>query len=276
MEQTIFQGNRLGKPIIGEKKIIANLTKKDFDAYLNKFYSADNVVIGLAGNFKEKQVAIIEKRFNFSGGSGCNEFAPVNINQKQPRVLLRYKKTEQAHVAIGFPALAFANVDLPALQVLAVVLGGNMSSRLFINVRERKGLCYFINASLNVFEDTGALAIFAGLDKTRIFEAIKLINTELQKIKKGIGVDELKRAQKFLIGKMSLDLEDSYYLAKWYVHKEILLGRAWSPQVEIAKINQVSLKQVKAVANQIINFHQASLAVIGPFKEKAKFEKLLI
>ena len=151
-----------------------------------------------------------------------------------------------------------------------------MSSRLFIRVRERKGLCYMIRATASSYEDTGSFEVQAGLDSSRVFPAIDLILKELYVIaKKGITAAELKKAKQYYAGKTVLALEDSSALAQWFANQELLTGKILTPEQKIKQLNKITLADVQAVAKKVMQPSRLTLAAIGPFKDKKPFEKLL-
>lgn len=275
LEQTMFDRNPLGRSIAGSKKTVRGLNRKEILKYKEKFYSGDNIVIGLAGNFNSRHIPEIKNKFAFSKGKTKIKFSPFNLNQKQSKIKLSYKSSQQAQLALGFPAYSYSDDRIYPLQLLSIILGGNMSSRLFLSVRERQGLAYFVRSSLSVYQDIGGLIIQAGLDKIRMKKAITLIVSELKKIKKGVNLDELKRAKDYLAGKTALDLEDTSHLSQWYSQQELLIDKILTPSQKIKKIMSVSRQDVARVAKHVINFNRISLAIIGPFKNKDKFKKLL-
>ena len=151
-----------------------------------------------------------------------------------------------------------------------------MSSRLFTVVREQHGLAYYIKTELDAFQDSGIFLVAAGLDKKRINQAITLILQELKKIRtNGVAVKELADAKNFLKGKLVLELEDSESVADWYGKQQLLLNKIYTPEERLKKIFAVSQMQIKKVARQLFQQKQLNLALIGPFKKKGKFEKLL-
>lgn len=274
LEQSIFSWP-LGRSIAGSRETVRATTRRMMMTYKNKFYQPKNIVIALAGNFNARDVELIKSKFNFKGGKPLNKTKKVVTNQRQPRVKLIFKETEQTQLALGLPAYSYFDKKLYALQLLSVILGGNMSSRLFLQVRERNGLAYFIKSSLSVYEDTGALVIQSGLDKSRIEKAIRLIIGELKKIKQGVTAAELKRAKDYLAGKTVLDLEDTSHLAIFFGQQELLTNKILTPDEKINKIMAVTAAEVKKVAAEVINLNRLNLAVIGPFKDKEYFEKLI-
>lgn len=276
LEQIMFRGNSLGRLISGSRKTVKAISREQLLAYKDKLYQSSNAVIGLAGRFQDQDIKMIERQFKFKAAKNKNQFQPIKISQKNPRVELRFKETEQTQIALGLPAYSYFHPGIYALEVLNIILGGNMSSRLFLKVRERAGLAYFIRSGLNIYEDIGGLIIQAGLDKIRIEKAINLILAELAKIRQGVSQAELKRAKEYLAGRIALNLEDSANLAQWYVQQELLLNKILTPEAKIKKIMAVSLAEIKQVAQAVINFKKINLAVIGPFKEEKKFAHLLL
>ncbi|MFC1598977.1 M16 family metallopeptidase [Patescibacteria group bacterium] len=279
-EQLVFQGNVLGEDIAGTEKSIKKMTRKNIIDYMNSFYEPGNAVIVVAGKINDQTKATLSKYFTQlkkpTKQPFKQEFALFTAEQNQPRVLLHYKDTKQVHLALGFPAYSYSHPDLYALQLLSIILGGNMSSRLFINVRERQGLCYYIKSQADIYEDTGNLMIRSGLDINKIKQAITIIMKELSKMKKqGVTSQELNKAKEFIKGRLVLQLEESHNLAEFYGRQHILRGKLLSPEQKLNKIFAVTTAQVKKVAQDIIKQEKLSLAMISPYKNKNDFIKLL-
>jgi len=274
LEEIMFGGNPLGRQIAGERETVKAVTRQKMLAYKNKHYTGKNIVIALAGNFDDKIVKLLDKPFNFASGK-VNHFSKIKISQKQSRLKLKFKDTEQVQVALGLPAYPYSSPKIYPLQLLSVILGGNMSSRLFINVRERKGLAYFVRSWANVYEDTGSLTIQAGLDKNRIDLALETIIAELKKINKGVSTAELQRAKDFIAGKTALDLEESMAIAQFYGSQEIMTGKIMTPAQKLAKIKAVTRADIARTAKEVINLKRLNLAVIGPFKDEKRFIDLI-
>ncbi|MFA5020803.1 MAG: pitrilysin family protein [Patescibacteria group bacterium] len=274
LEEMIFDGGELSHQIAGSRETVKAASREKIVNYKKKYYAGANIVIGLAGKFNADQLKELKAKFKFNRGVKSKIKKSI-VNQKSPRVSLKYKETEQVQMALGLPAFSYHDPRSYALQLLAVILGGNMSSRLFINVREKKGLAYFVRAWPNLYEDAGALVIQAGLDKIRIEEAIVTILGELNGLKAGVTTEELRRAKDFIAGKMALDLEDSMSIAEWYANLELSDRKLVTPQEKLKKIMAVKESDIKKVANDIFDLNRVNLAVIGPFKDDNKFKKLL-
>ena len=276
--QIIYKKNPISKKIVGTKKTVSEIDNKKMLSFRNKYYSPENMVLSLAGNFKtEKAKKIIEKYFGQEKVQKPKpEFKKVQKNQNKPQIKIKHKKAEQVHLALGLWGPKYSDKDLIATQLLSNILGGNMSSRLFINIRERHGLCYYIKSGLNIYQDTGNLMIRAGLDKKRIHQALELILDELRKIKKqGITNAELKNAKENMKGKIILHLEDSEAIASWYGNQELLNKKTETQEEKITKIMKVKKVDVEKVAKKIFQTSKLNLAMVGSIKNEKEFLKIL-
>ena len=277
-EQTLFSDCPLGWSIAGDADSMGKIDRAKMLAYRDAFYLPQNMVIGIAGKIDDGVIKTAEKYFGSLPKSAQKilEIKKVDFKPGAPKIAVEYKDTEQVQLALGFPAYSWWDKRLPALRVMTNVLGGTMSSRLFIAVRERKGLAYSIHAAVDHFEDIGVLTIRAGLDKSRLELAMKTILAELKKISKdGITAAELRRAKENLRGRIILSLEDSEALAAWYAKEELDKNEIKTPAEKLAEIAAVTLADVKAVAADIIKNNKVALAVIGPYKETELFHKIL-
>jgi len=277
-DETVYKGNKLSENIAGTRESIRSMMRDDLMNFKSKNYDASNIVIGLAGDVNEEDISLIKKYFNeysFANAQKDN-FTKFISEQKQNNILISNRDTEQVQLALGFPGLEYENKMLPALKVLTIILGGNMSSRLFISIRERKGLAYFIRSSIDTYLDTGSLKIQAGIDKERIYDAIKAIVEELRLIiEKGITEEELKRAKDYIEGKLYLSLEDMSDLAMWYTKQEVLLNKIKTPKERIDQIFKVTKDDVDTLAKTLITNNKFNIALIGPYKDESEFLELL-
>lgn len=274
LEEMVFSGSQLGHQIAGSRETVRAVTRASMKKYKESFYSGSNIVIALTGKFSDKHIKEIKNKFIMKKGKESKIEKSISI-QKTPKIKIKYKNTEQVQLSLGFPSFSQYDKRNQALQLMSIILGGNMSSRLFINIREKNGLCYFIRSWNNLYEDRGVTIIQAGLDKDRIDFAIKAIKNELEKISIGVTEEELKRAKEFVAGKTALDLENSMSIAQYYGNLELMGKPLISPAEKLKKIMAVKSSEVRAVAQEIFNINKANLAIIGPFKNEAKFLKLL-
>jgi predicted Zn-dependent peptidase len=277
IEEVMFAGSSLGWDIAGDKKSMDAVTRAAMLAYKNAYYIPERTVIVVSGNIGPGAKDAIAKLFGAAPKKKkAKGFVPYAGKHDKLRLAIEYKEVDQVQLALGFPAYPYGDRRLPALGVLANILGGTMSSRLFIQIRERRGLAYFVRAGAEPYEDTGAFFIRAGLTKGRIDEAIKAICNELVKLReKGVTAAELSRAKENIRGRIVLELEDSSDLAAFFGKQELYTGEIKTPDEKFAEINAVTAEDIQAVAKDIISLKKASLALIGPFKDEKRFAELV-
>lgn len=264
-------GHPLGRDVIGTREVIRSVSRAKILRYRNRFYGANTPTVVVAGKY-DRDAVLAHLRTAFDGSRRLRAAAPSPYRRfpNGPRLAVREKKTEQVQLGLGFPGLPYNHPDLPALSLLAVALGGSMSSRLFIRIRERLGLCYAIRASTTVYTDTGALYVQAGLDRSRLDLAVTAILKELAGIRaRGITPKELTRAKDNIRGKLVLDLEDSESLANFYGRQLVLTGRLETPDAKLAKLQRVTGADIRRVAKRTVARRGLALAAIGPQLNRA-------
>ncbi len=276
-ERLLFGDQPMGWDQIGTKEIIQNLTRQQFLDYKHALYTAENTVISVAGHITEKEVHdLVAKYFPFKPGKRAFDFKPYQPIQSQKRAIVQHKKTEQAHLIVGVPSVPMRHADEYVAKVLAVVLGGNMSSRMFLNVREAKGLSYYIRTSTDEYLDTGAFSTSAGVDTKRIELAVTAILEEYKKIQEApVSEAELTKAKEFLKGKIVLRLEDSEEYAHLMGRQALLLPEVSSVEKVLKKIDAVTQKDVLRFAKEILKEENLRAALIGPYEDVARLESLL-
>lgn len=275
--ELLFDGHPLGWSTAGEKKTVSGINREDFVSYTNRFYQGSDMVLVVAGRTDKEEVReLSEKYFSCFEKGKKEEFVKFEGEQTKPQVKIKQKKTDQAHLYFGFPAFSFYDPDRRPLSLLSAVLGGGMSSRLFIQVRERRGLAYYVHSDVEFFHETGYAAATAGLNLGKIEEAVKVIAEEFWKLKsREVKEKELRKAKEFLKGRMTLRLEDSHYLATRYAEKELLEGKIETPDETFAQIDKVTPEDIKRVANRLFLPEKPNLAIIGPIEDGEKLLKLI-
>ena len=278
-EKLIFGDQPLGWDQVGTKELIASVTQEQFLDYLNALYTPDNTVIAVAGNFdEEKLMKQIEQLFVFGEKrkKKSYKFEALSGYSQEKKVWLRNKKTEQAHVVVGFPGYADGSPLYYASRLLAVILGGNMSSRMFLSVRESQGLAYYIHTTTDEYFDAGTISTNAGVSVEKIDQAIKSIVAEYKKAgEEGLLEAELIKAKSYLKGKIILRLEDSEEYSHLIGKYELLRGKKIGLEEVLEQIDQVKLSEVNQVARDLFKESNLRLAVIGPYDDAARFEQLL-
>jgi len=276
-ESLLYKESSLGREIIGYKNTIKSFSRKDFLKYMQKFYVANDTVICVAGKIDEQKIISQIKKY-FSGMSKGTKpvFKKVSEKQKNPVVKIKFKKTDQTHFLLGNRAFHEEHKDRFVLGILATILGGNMSSRLFIEVRERRGLAYSVYVTTEYYKECGYLATKAGVEHKNLEQTIKVIMDEYKKIiANGVSEKELQRSKDFIKGKSVMGLESSDEVAMFFIDQELKKKRISTPQEIFKKIDAVTTRDIMRVARLVFKTETLNLAIIGPHKNSKKFEKLL-
>ncbi len=275
-EELLYGDCPLGWDTIGKESVIRSVNQADFQKHKDDLYTPDNLVLTFAGKVSEKQSMELATRFfGAIGGKKRKEFLPLNGYGKK-KVYLRTKNTEQAHLVLGFPGLSALDKDHFANKLLAVILGGNMSSRMFLNIREAKGLCYYIATELDNYIDGGSLSTRAGIDQSRLHEAITAIRHEYETCARdGVTDAEVRRAKDYLKGKITLSLEDSEERAHFYGKQQLMYPKVRSVEEYFAEIEKVTKADVNALAKKLLRSDALRLVVIGKEESEGALEKLL-
>ena len=275
--QLLYGDQPAGWDIGGEKDVIRTLQREDFVNYRTKHYIAPATTVVVAGNFKEAEVM---KAVTTTFGHLPKEKKVIKPktkeSQKKPEIFLKHKKSDQTHLVFGVRAFDIFDNRRWAIQVLANHLGGGMSSRLFQRVREELGAAYYVRAGASLSLDHGVLAISAGIDHKKIDDVMKAIIDECNKLKNQlISPRDLKKTKDHLVGNFLVGLDTSDEVANFYGGQEIMTGMVAGPEEVIKKIQAGTAVDVKKVAQFIFKNEKLNLAVIGPFKEKGRLQKLL-
>ncbi len=278
-EKLLYGDQPAGWRIIGEKENILNFNRQKVLNYYKNHYSSSNTVVCIAGNINSDNVKNkVQKYFKNIEKREAKEKIKVKEKQQKPGVMLHFKKTDQTHFCLGVRAYDLFHPQKDALSLLSVILGGNMSSRLFIKVRERQGLAYYIHTSVDATSDAGYLVTQAGIDHKNLEKSVELILREYRDLKnKKITAKELQKAKDYLKGISTLSLEPSDSQASFYASQELLENKILTLEEKFKKIDKVSVSDIKEVAEDIFLPKNLNLATIGPLKEneKEKLQRLL-
>lgn len=275
-DELLYGKTPLGWRIIGKKENVKGMKRSDLLAYLKCFYRPERMVIGLAGGITQKGAeSLVEKYFGQQKAPPKkHKISSLAFTQTKPQLKIHYKKTEQAHFCLGGKAFERTHPDRYVLSLLATILGGNMSSRLFTEVREKRGLAYYIKTSTERFHETGNLVTQAGTDINKIDEAIKVILAEYQKVSR-VEKKELKKAKEYLKGRLALALEDSHAVAALYAESELLENKVRTPSEIIKGVEKVTVNDVARLSRRLFLPKNLNLAIIGPYKNETQFDSLL-
>lgn len=276
-EELLYDGNSLGRIIVGSKKNISSFQRKDFVDYMNRFYVANDTVVVIAGIFDEKKALAETKKYFAEMKKGEKPgFKKISEKQKNPQVKIKYKKTDQTHLVLGARAYDYNHKDRFALALLSVILGGNMSSRLFMEVREKRGLAYRVSTGVESYVDCGYIATAAGIEHKNLELVVKTILHEYEMISsQKVEEKELQKAKDFVKGKAVMGLESSDEVAAFFIDQEIQKGKIETLEQIFQQIDKVSADDIRRVAKDIFKKDKMNLAVIGPHKNEEKLKKLL-
>ncbi|HET9939018.1 MAG TPA: pitrilysin family protein [Gaiella sp.] len=274
-ERHVYGDQPLGWDIIGTEETIRAATRDTFAGYLDRWYRPERMVIGLGGRVGDDIVDRLEELLGDLPAEATGTPDGVVLPEDGAPVRIHTKQSDQAHLVIGAPSYPHGHPDRYALQLLATVLGGGMSSRLFTEVRERRGLAYYVFCGNNSYADAGTLAAQAGVDLNRIDEAVETIVAELRRVvAESVPADELEKARSFAKGRFVLGLESPHATIMFGLRREVLEGRAVEPDEVLAGLDAVTVDDLRRVAGDVLG-GALRLAVIGPFDEPERFERLL-
>jgi len=268
LDELLWPNQPLGMTIIGTVESIGRINKEILSSFKNQYYAPSNIIVSAAGSLEHNKFTNrIKNIFSSLESKGVSPFLKVKEAQDRPQLKLLHKDTEQTHMVLGFHGFKRDHPLKYALGLLHIILGANMSSRLFNEVREKKGLAYEIGTQVKYFQDTGAFIVHAGIDNRKVNDSIGLILKELRKTKdKLVSIDEFKRAKEFYLGQLALSLEETLDHMLWIGESTAALGHVLSFKEVVKKINRVRSKDIREVAKSIFKEKSLNLALIGPLK----------
>jgi len=266
-----------GWSVLGSKESIQAMTREKIVDYIGKQYTAPNTVVCVAGNIDESlAIEKVKEYFSELKKDLPLKKKEVNDEQSESNILLDVRETDQAHLYLGVRAYNNSHPDRYVQKILSVILGGMMSSRLFMEIREKMGAAYYVGTESSSDSDTGYLAARAGVDCKKIEDVIRAILKEFKKISiEEVPAKELKKAKEFLKGKTSLSLETSDAQASFYTDQELLKNETLTPEEVFKKVDSVTSEDILRVAKNIFKSNGLNLAIVGPFEDKKIFKEIL-
>lgn len=277
MDELMFPDHPLGRDVAGSHETVRGIDQAMLNRYLREQYSPTNTVISIAGDVDHSEVtALIAESLGDWQPTNPRPLTPLNGNKPESPIRVEYKKTEQAHICIGAPGISALDPDRFALDTLISILGEGMSSRLFVELRERQGLVYEVSASANHFQDTGSVIFYAATEPRRAVPTLKALLHELARIPNDLTEADLTRTRELIRGRMLLRMEDSRSVAGWYGGQELLRREVLTPDDVAARYDAVTLDDVRRIARQTLEPEGLRLAVFGPFRKEERFRKVLL
>jgi predicted Zn-dependent peptidase len=276
-DQLLYGDQPLGWDIIGRKETVRAATRETFLDYIGRWYRPVRMVVGLGGRLDGDALGTVERLLGDMPAAETPAPEPVQLNgDNGPQVTVHHKDSDQAHLCLGVRSYPLVHPDRYALQLLATILGTGMSSRLFSEVRERRGLAYYVFAANQSYTDAGSLYSQAGVDIARCDEAVETIAREFNRIaSEPVPAEELEKARALAKGRFVLRLENPQGMTMFGLSREVLEGHAVEPEEILGGLDAVTAEDVQRVAQDVIGSNGINLALIGPFEDVEKFEALL-
>ena len=275
-EELIWPHHPLGRDIAGTEESVSRLTREDILEYADAHYRLPNLVIGAAGYLDEPAtISLVSSGLLLPGALDGAAVAAAPAQLDDPRALVRRRKTEQAHICLGVRALSYLHPDRHALDILNTVLGEGMSSRLFLNIRERLALAYDVHSFTQKHRDTGYVGVYIGVEPKKAVDAVSAVMAELSALSEHeVDAGELARAKEFTKGRLRLELETTNGVSFWLTYQELLLGRINSIEEELAQVEAVTSADVQRVAREVFS-GAMQMAVVGPFARDGAFAQAI-
>lgn len=274
LDKIMWKNHPLGRGILGDEKSVKAISREILLSYVDKFYRPNNMVISIAGKVKtEEVISKVKKYFGGMENKEIKEYLPVREKQEEYQINIKSKKTNQAHLCFGFPTISRMHPDRYSVDLLDIILGSGLSSRLFQEIRVKRSMAYDVHSYVQYFNDIGSFNIYAGVDSDRLKESIKVILKELKKIRENdLPEEELIKAKEMYKGALSLNLESTLNQAFWLGNKLLLYGKPFTEDEVKKKIEKVEAKDITQSARKIFKKNGINLSIVGPFKEKDREE----
>ena len=275
--EQLWPEHPLGRDIAGTRESVAALRRDALLDYLSRHYGSNRAVVSLAGNLEHEH--IVDSLAQYLGDWQPVEtaaFLPAPDSHTQPRLIVHHRETEQAQIHIGVPGLPISHPDRFALRLLNTVLGAGMSSRLFQEIRERRGLAYSVNSFSEMLLDTGLVGMYAGVSPIQAVSAVEAMLAEWDRLRQeAVPIKELHKAREYLKGRMLLSLEDSISYASWWGRQEIAHQTLETPDQVMARLDAVTPQMIQSVAQNLFLKDRLNMVIVGPFQDQAPFQAAL-
>ncbi len=276
-EKLLYGNQAVGRSVLGTKTNIKNFKREDFLKYYESQYRAKSTLVVVSGNFNEKEI-INKIKYYFGdirpGQGKIKEL--VKEKQNKPQVFIKNKKTDQTHLILGVRGINTFDKRRYALKVMDIIFDGGMSGILFQTIREKLGVAYYIYSTIPRSTDHGFWAVVAGIDNNRLEEVITSVLEEWKKFKtKPVDIKDIKKAKSYITGKLALGLENVHNVAINFAFQELLKRKIETPGEYLKKIKQITAYDIQKVAKDLLKPQSLNLALIGPYKNQQKLERLL-
>lgn len=276
IDELLWPGQPLGREVAGSRQTVAQITRPQLVGHLGQYYRPERSVVVVAGDLEHQEVmaALARALSPWTRGEPAPSPGPPQA-VSGPRLAVEYRRTEQAHLCLAAEGISYHHPDRYALDLLNTILGEGMSSRLFLEIRERRGLAYDIHSYVSHFVDAGSTIIYAGVDPKRIYDTVSAVVEELGRLREGIAEEEVVRAKELTKGRLLLRMEDTRAVAGWLGSQELLLGQIRTVDEVVDIVDGITRDDLLRVARQLLTEDRLRLAVVGPFRSQSRFERLV-
>lgn len=275
IDDVLWPEQPLGRDVGGSQKSVSKITREQIVSFVDRHYTPENTVLAVAGNVAHDEVVALATRL-LGGWPRATAGAWYRVIERpSPKVALKTKKSEQAHVCLGMQGYSANHPDRYALDLMNTILGEGMSSRLFVEIREKLALAYDVHSYVAHFLDAGAMVVSAGVDPKRVDQTVSAILGELKKMRAGVPESELRKAKELIKGRLQLRMEDTRAVASWLGTQELLRDEILTVDAVLDVIERISLADVNRVADELLGPERMSLAIVGPYRSEARFAKLM-
>jgi predicted Zn-dependent peptidase len=275
--QELWPDHPIGWDIAGTKESVTGISREDMLGYIARTYTPGNTVIGLAGNLDhDRAVGQLVSELGSWTEHPLPSFLPAQEARKGPGVLVESKETEQAHLCVGLRGLSLNDPDRFKLRLLNAVLGEGMSSRLFLEIREKRGLAYSVGSYTAGLRDTGALILYAGVPPEKAGDVVSAMMEQLDLLRqRQVPEAELTKAKEFAKGRILLRMEDTFANVQWVGHQEVLDQPVLTVDQVVEQLDAVTCADLEAMAQRLFTTENLNLAIVGPFKSQEPFKERL-
>jgi predicted Zn-dependent peptidase len=276
IDDTMWPDQAMGRDVGGTPETVNQITVDDVRKYMERQYNPANTVVAVSGNISEEEVIdLVDHATRDWEPREALDWEPVIAGQNERVVRIEHRRTDQSHVCLGLPGLSLLDPDRYSFSLLNGLLGDGMSSRLFLNLRERQGLAYDVSSSINNFRDCGSLVVYCGVEPRKTREAVQAIVSELRGMHDEVPLQELNKAKEYAKGRLLLRMEDSRSTAAWLATQELLLGSIETVDDVVQQIDRTTTADVARVAQRVLEEDQLRLAIVGPHRGDKLLRRLL-
>ena len=265
IDEAMWPGQAMGRDVGGTPESVADIQQKDIREYMHQQYNPANTVVAVAGNVTHDEVVdmLVETTQDWKPLESL-KWEPATDGVQGPVVKIERRRSDQSHLCLAVPGLSLAHPDRYAFNLMNTILGDGMSSRLFLNLREEKGLAYDVQSSTSYFRDTGALVVYCGVEPQKTNDAVKSIVQEFKGMHEEPAEQELHKAKEYSKGRLLLQMEDTRAVASWLGAQELLQGNVRTADDVVDLLDAVNASDVARVSNAFLDDNKIRLAVVGP------------